>query len=168
MSALFYVQCTLRFGSTAKVLLKCKLKYYRISECSVPAQARLAAYQQIIGESQQRMMLVMHEPPQEPATGFRPPSCNHRMYSKHANTCASHCLKLLTGLHRPANQSNLKEGCTEHDHRHVTLDITLHFAVRGFLKHYHAGPQTCASMPESKSGGPDPARHTGSIYIGEK
>ena len=25
--------CTLRFGSTAKVLLKCKLKYYRISEC---------------------------------------------------------------------------------------------------------------------------------------
>ena len=27
-------QLTLRFGSTAKVLLKCKLKYYRISECS--------------------------------------------------------------------------------------------------------------------------------------
>ena len=25
--------CTMRFGSTAKVLLKCKLKYYRISEC---------------------------------------------------------------------------------------------------------------------------------------
>ena len=24
--------CTMRFGSTAKVLLKCKLKYYRISE----------------------------------------------------------------------------------------------------------------------------------------
>ena len=24
---------TMRFGSTAKVLLKCKLKYYRISEC---------------------------------------------------------------------------------------------------------------------------------------
>ncbi len=23
----------MRFGSTAKVLLKCKLKYYRISEC---------------------------------------------------------------------------------------------------------------------------------------
>ena len=28
-------QCTMRFGSIAKVLLKCKLKYYRISECSV-------------------------------------------------------------------------------------------------------------------------------------
>ena len=27
--------CTMRFGSTAKVLLKCKLKYYRISECVV-------------------------------------------------------------------------------------------------------------------------------------
>ena len=26
---------TMRFGSTAKVLLKCKLKYYRISECAV-------------------------------------------------------------------------------------------------------------------------------------
>ena len=26
--------CTMRFGSTAKVLLKCKLKYYRISECA--------------------------------------------------------------------------------------------------------------------------------------
>ena len=25
---------TMRFGSTAKVLLKCKLKYYRISECN--------------------------------------------------------------------------------------------------------------------------------------
>ena len=24
---------TMRFGSTAKVLLKCKFKYYRISEC---------------------------------------------------------------------------------------------------------------------------------------
>ena len=24
---------TMRFGGTAKVLLKCKLKYYRISEC---------------------------------------------------------------------------------------------------------------------------------------
>ena len=24
----------MRFGSTAKVLLKCKLKYYRISECT--------------------------------------------------------------------------------------------------------------------------------------
>ena len=28
-------RCTMRFGSTAKVLLKCKLKYYRISECTV-------------------------------------------------------------------------------------------------------------------------------------
>ena len=28
------IQHTMRFGSTAKVLLKCKLKYYRISECS--------------------------------------------------------------------------------------------------------------------------------------
>ena len=26
---------TMRFGSTAKVLLKCKLKYYRISECCI-------------------------------------------------------------------------------------------------------------------------------------
>ena len=25
---------TMRFGSTTKVLLKCKLKYYRISECA--------------------------------------------------------------------------------------------------------------------------------------
>ncbi len=30
--------CTMRFGSTAKVLLKCKLKYYRISECHVPCK----------------------------------------------------------------------------------------------------------------------------------
>ena len=28
--------CTMRFGSTAKVLAKCMLKYYRISECPVP------------------------------------------------------------------------------------------------------------------------------------
>ena len=28
-------QCTVRFGSTAKVLATCKLKYYRISECVV-------------------------------------------------------------------------------------------------------------------------------------
>ena len=33
-------RCTMRFGSTAKVLLKCKLKYYRISECV----AGLSAY----------------------------------------------------------------------------------------------------------------------------
>ena len=26
--------CTMRFGSTAQVLLNCKLKYYRISECA--------------------------------------------------------------------------------------------------------------------------------------
>ena len=30
---LMWLSCTMRFGSTAKVLLKCKLKYYRISEC---------------------------------------------------------------------------------------------------------------------------------------
>ena len=30
------VACTMRFGSTAKVLLKCNLKYYRISECAWP------------------------------------------------------------------------------------------------------------------------------------
>ena len=30
-------QHTMRFGSTAKVLLKCKLKYYRISECNMPS-----------------------------------------------------------------------------------------------------------------------------------
>ena len=29
--------CTMRFGSTAKVLLKCNLKYYRISECLGPS-----------------------------------------------------------------------------------------------------------------------------------
>ena len=29
-----WVRLTMRFGSTAKVLLKCKLKYYRISECA--------------------------------------------------------------------------------------------------------------------------------------
>ena len=33
--------CTMRFGSTAKVLLKCKLKYYRISECGGPTVAAL-------------------------------------------------------------------------------------------------------------------------------
>ena len=33
---------TMRFGSTAKVLLKCKLKYYRISECvRCPERAQL-------------------------------------------------------------------------------------------------------------------------------
>ena len=31
---------TMRFGSTAKVLLKCKPKYYRISECVMDLQAR--------------------------------------------------------------------------------------------------------------------------------
>ena len=31
---------TMRFGSTAKVLLKCKLKYYRISECMEPPQSQ--------------------------------------------------------------------------------------------------------------------------------
>ena len=31
---------TMRFGSTAKVLLKCKLKYYRISECVCDALPR--------------------------------------------------------------------------------------------------------------------------------
>ena len=31
--------CTMRFGSTAKVLAKCKLKYYRISEWDVPSMA---------------------------------------------------------------------------------------------------------------------------------
>ena len=38
--------CTLRFGSTAKVLLKCKLKYYRISvhwRSADIAQSRLMA-----------------------------------------------------------------------------------------------------------------------------
>ena len=34
-AALHRCQHTMRFGSTAKVLLKCKLKYYRISECSM-------------------------------------------------------------------------------------------------------------------------------------
>ena len=33
---------TMRFGSTAKVLLKCKLKYYRISECGYACLARSA------------------------------------------------------------------------------------------------------------------------------
>ena len=28
----------MRFGSTAKVLAKCKLKYYRISECEASAK----------------------------------------------------------------------------------------------------------------------------------
>ena len=32
----------MRFGSTAKVLLKCKLKYYRISECGVMSQALIS------------------------------------------------------------------------------------------------------------------------------
>ena len=31
-------QGTMRFGSTAKVLAKCKLKYYRISACKVDAK----------------------------------------------------------------------------------------------------------------------------------
>ena len=35
--------CTMRFGSTAKVLLKCKLKYYRISECAGSASAQATA-----------------------------------------------------------------------------------------------------------------------------
>ena len=30
----------MRFGSTAKVLAKCKLKYYRISECRVMINGR--------------------------------------------------------------------------------------------------------------------------------
>ena len=35
---------TMRFGSTAKVLLKCKLKYYRISECGQPVQRCMAIH----------------------------------------------------------------------------------------------------------------------------
>ena len=35
--------CTMRFGSTAKVLLKCNLKYYRISECCTQTRIRLCA-----------------------------------------------------------------------------------------------------------------------------
>ncbi len=31
----------MRFGSTAKVLLKCNLKYYRISECLFKAPLRI-------------------------------------------------------------------------------------------------------------------------------
>ena len=36
--------CTMRFGSTAKVLLKCKLKYYRISECGDVYDLRARGY----------------------------------------------------------------------------------------------------------------------------
>ena len=32
---------TMRFGSTAKVLAECQLKYYRISECSAHLQNHL-------------------------------------------------------------------------------------------------------------------------------
>ena len=39
------VHHTMRFGSTAKVLLKCKLKYYRISECTRPFWRMLACTQ---------------------------------------------------------------------------------------------------------------------------
>ena len=35
ISCLMMPLCTMRFGSSAKVLAKCKLKYYRISECWV-------------------------------------------------------------------------------------------------------------------------------------
>ncbi len=31
-------QGTMRFGSTAKVLAECKLKYYRVSECRALAE----------------------------------------------------------------------------------------------------------------------------------
>ena len=34
--------CTMRFWSTAKVLAKCKLQYYRISECCAQLTAVLA------------------------------------------------------------------------------------------------------------------------------
>ena len=40
----------MRFGSTAKVLLKCNLEYYRISECAVllmPTDAALS-YQMVV------------------------------------------------------------------------------------------------------------------------
>ena len=47
---------TMRFGSTAKVLLKCKLKYYRISECVPPKTYR------------------------SPKTGRMPDSCQARHY----------------------------------------------------------------------------------------
>ena len=33
----------MRFGSTAKVLLKCKLKYYKISECEVGLASAVAS-----------------------------------------------------------------------------------------------------------------------------
>ena len=37
----------MRFGSTAKVLLKCKLKYYRISECEVDSYIPRACVNQL-------------------------------------------------------------------------------------------------------------------------
>ena len=40
---------TMRFGSTAKVLLKCKLKYYRISECAALLQIGPAELDHAVG-----------------------------------------------------------------------------------------------------------------------
>ena len=50
--------CTMRFGSTAKVLLKCKLKYYRISEClqGHGAQGRAASCTMRFGSTAQVLL----------------------------------------------------------------------------------------------------------------
>ena len=41
----------MRFGSTAKVLLKCKLKYYRISECPGANDSRAWGKNVVTGET---------------------------------------------------------------------------------------------------------------------
>ncbi len=42
----------MRFGSTAKVLLKCKLKYYRISECVAQFEIEVSSCQRFSRFSQ--------------------------------------------------------------------------------------------------------------------
>ena len=48
----------MRFGSTAKVLLKCKLKYYRISECDGPPVVVLVCSLNFGNGDEERLRLV--------------------------------------------------------------------------------------------------------------
>ena len=51
----------MRFGSTAKVLLKCKLKYYRISECVRHVQIRRWAASQELAQASTMGLGALHE-----------------------------------------------------------------------------------------------------------
>ena len=65
------LQFTMRFGSTANVLLKCKLKYYRISECNWTVMSQLYLAVKLVqktGQKDKHVLLCTNltEPPPLP------------------------------------------------------------------------------------------------------